>query len=58
MLGHGAPGEEILRVAREAQADLIVLTWKGRWAPEHAATFKAVVRDASCPTMVIREMAT
>jgi nucleotide-binding universal stress UspA family protein len=58
MLGHGAPGEEILRVARQAQADLIVLTWKGRWAPEHAATFKAVVRDASCPTMVMREKAT
>lgn len=58
MLGHGAPSEEILRVARQEQADLIVLIWKGRWAPGHAATLKAVVRDATCPTMVMRETST
>ena len=52
LLGHGEPAPEILRVAREQSADLIVLAWKGNWAPEHAATLKAVVREAPCPTMV------
>jgi len=52
LLGRGKPAAEILRVAREQSADLIVLAWKGNWAPKHAATLKAVVRDASCPTMV------
>jgi nucleotide-binding universal stress UspA family protein len=54
MLGHGAPADEILRVSQEQAADLIVMAWKGRWTPEHAETLKAVVRDAPCPTMVVR----
>ena len=53
-LGRGDPAAEILRVAREESADLIVLAWKGDWAPGHAATLKAVVREAPCPTMVVR----
>lgn len=54
LLGRGTPSSEILRVAREETADLIVLTWKGNWDPEHAETLKAVVRDAACPTMIVR----
>ncbi len=54
LLGHGAPSQEILRVAQEQAADLIVLAWKGRWAPQHAETLKAVVREAPCPVMVLR----
>jgi len=54
LLGHGNPATEILRVAREQSADLIVLAWKGRWAPERAETIKAVVREAPCPAMVVR----
>jgi nucleotide-binding universal stress UspA family protein len=53
-LGHGRPAAEILRVAREQAADLIVLAWKGRWAPQRAETLKAVVRGAPCPVMVVR----
>lgn len=54
ILGHGTPGEEILRVAQEQAADLIVLAWKGRWAPDRAQTLKAVVRGAPCPTLVVK----
>lgn len=54
LLGRGRPSSEILRVAREEAADLIILAWKGEWAPEHAETLKAVVREAACPTMVVR----
>jgi nucleotide-binding universal stress UspA family protein len=54
LLGRGDPVAEILRVAREESADLIVLAWKGSWAPERAATLKAVVREAPCPTMIVR----
>jgi hypothetical protein len=31
-----------------------VLAWKGRWDAPHAATVKAVLRDAKCPVMVTR----
>ena len=54
LLGHGTPSAEILRVAGAEAADLIVLVWKGRWEPARAETLKAVVRDAPCPTMVVR----
>jgi nucleotide-binding universal stress UspA family protein len=54
LLGRGSASSEILRVAREESVDLIVLAWKGNWAPEHAETLKAVVRGAACPTMVVR----
>jgi nucleotide-binding universal stress UspA family protein len=54
LLGRGSPSSEILRVAREESVDLIVLNWKGIWAPERAETLKAVVREAACPTMVVR----
>ena len=50
----GDPADETLRVAAEESADLIVLAWKGDWAPARAATFKAVLRDAPCPLMVMR----
>jgi nucleotide-binding universal stress UspA family protein len=54
LLGRGMPAAEILRVAREYAADLIVLAWKGRWGPERAATLRAVVGEAPCPAMVVR----
>src|SRR5690606_7582719 len=52
LLGQGEPAGEILRVAGEAAVDLILLTWKGRWAPGRAKTLKQVVREAPCPVMV------
>ncbi|WP_312217920.1 universal stress protein [Brevundimonas sp.] len=54
LLARGSPASEILRVAREESVDLIILTWKGIWAPERAETLKAVVREAACPAMVVR----
>jgi nucleotide-binding universal stress UspA family protein len=54
LLGRGSPSSEILRVACEESVDLIVLAWKGNWAPEHAETLKAILRGAACPTMVVR----
>ena len=50
----GDPGAEILDMAREEAADLIVLSWKGVWIGEHAATLKAVLRGAACPVAVAR----
>ena len=49
----GEPGPEITRAARE-WADLIVLAWKGHWVADRAKTLKAVLREASCPVMVVR----
>lgn len=54
VLGRGPAADEILRVSREQAASLIVLAWKGRWAPSHAETLRQVVRDAPCPTLVLR----
>jgi nucleotide-binding universal stress UspA family protein len=51
----GRAGPEILRMAAEEAADLIVLTWKGAWNHGHADVLKAVIREAPCPTMVTRE---
>jgi nucleotide-binding universal stress UspA family protein len=53
-LCHGRPPTEIVRFAAEQSADLVVLAWRGEWEGEHAATLKTVVRDAPCPTMVVR----
>lgn len=49
----GEPGPEIVRLATQQCADLIVLTWKGEWAGAHAATLKTVLRDAPCPVMIV-----
>lgn len=54
VLGRGSPAAEIVRVAAERSTDLIILAWRGKWAGKHAATLKAVLREASCPTMVVR----
>jgi nucleotide-binding universal stress UspA family protein len=53
-LRSGKPGSEIVRMAAEEAADLIVLAWKGEWGDGHAAVLKTVIRDAPCPTMIAR----
>jgi nucleotide-binding universal stress UspA family protein len=55
-LARGEPGQEVARFAAEHAADLIVLAWRGEWEGEHAATAKAVIGQAPCPTMVIRSV--
>jgi nucleotide-binding universal stress UspA family protein len=51
----GRAGPEILRMAAEEAADLIVLAWKGEWTHGHADVLKAVIRKAPCPVIVTRE---
>lgn len=49
----GAPGPEIVRLAAEQAAGLIVLAWKGDWTAEHAGTLKTVIREGPCPVMIV-----
>ncbi len=53
LLGHGEPAAETVRVAGEESADLIALAWSG----DDASTLKALLRDAPCPVMVTRVLA-
>ncbi len=53
----GVPFEEILRMAEERTADLIVIGTHGRTGLDHlifGSTAERVVRSASCPVMTIR----
>ncbi len=52
----GPSAEAIVSSARRLRADLIVLTWKGRFTPGRAETVKAVLRDAPVPTLVVSEV--
>ena len=52
LVAHGEPAAEMVRVAGEESADLIVLAWKGRW--DDASTLQAVLRDGPRPIMVVR----
>lgn len=53
-LGHGVPGEEVLRVAEQQDDDLIVVAWRGAWGDHHASTVKLVVERARAPVLVFR----
>lgn len=53
-LGHGETGTEIVRVANEQGADMIVLAWHGTLGPAHAQVFKHLLREAPCPMFVLR----
>jgi nucleotide-binding universal stress UspA family protein len=54
---HGKPYVEILRVAAEARADLIVIGVHGRNAPDvmlFGSTTNQIVRRATCPVLTLR----
>lgn len=54
----GHPYQEIDRVARELQADLIVVATHGRTGLQHlllGSVAEHVVRHAPCPVLVVRE---
>jgi nucleotide-binding universal stress UspA family protein len=54
----GTPHVEIVRLAEERKADLIVIATHGRGFISHAimgSTSERVLRRASCPVMVVRE---
>jgi nucleotide-binding universal stress UspA family protein len=55
---HGKPFVEIIRLAREEQADLIIIATHGHTGIEHAlfgSTAEKVVRKAPCPVLSIRD---
>jgi len=57
ILTHGGPAEEIIRVAGERQADLIVISTHGRTGLKHlllGSTAERVIRHAHCPVLVVR----
>ncbi len=54
----GAPSEEIMKVARESQVDLIVIGTHGYTGLKHifaGSTTERVVRHAPCPVLVVRD---
>jgi universal stress protein A len=54
----GAPFEVITNVARDAKADLIIITTHGHTGLRHVfmgSTAERVVRHAPCPVFVVRE---
>jgi nucleotide-binding universal stress UspA family protein len=57
MVVRGVPFVEIIRTAREKQADLIVIGTHGRTGIDHllfGSTAEKVVRKAPCPVLTVR----
>jgi nucleotide-binding universal stress UspA family protein len=57
LVGHGAPAAEILRVAAETKASLIVIATHGRTGLRRLAlgsVAERVIREARCPVLVVR----
>jgi nucleotide-binding universal stress UspA family protein len=57
VVGHGSPYVEVLRVAGDRRADLIVLGEHGRGAIDRTifgSTAERVVRQATCPVLTVR----
>jgi nucleotide-binding universal stress UspA family protein len=60
VIGVGTPHVEIVRLAEENRADLIVIATHGRGFISHAilgSTAERVLRRAPCPVLVVREPA-
>ena len=58
VIGVGTPHVEIVRLAEDKQADLVVIATHGRGFISHAilgSTAERVLRRAPCPVLVIRE---
>jgi nucleotide-binding universal stress UspA family protein len=56
IVGHGKASREVLRIAREQDADLIVLGVQGRGTIDLAmfgSTAQHVVRGATCPVLTV-----
>lgn len=57
VVAHGSPADEIIRIAGERQADLIVIATHGRTGFRHlflGSTAERVVRHVQCPVLVVR----
>ncbi len=60
VIGVGTPHVEIVRLADERQADLVVMATHGRGFISHAilgSTAERVIRRSPCPVLVVREPA-
>jgi nucleotide-binding universal stress UspA family protein len=53
-LAAGDPAAEIIRSARDNQADLIVLAWRGDLGGNHTLVAKNVIREMPCPLLILR----
>ena len=51
-VAQGEAGAAIVDFAR--QSDLIVLGWRGALEPGRARTMQRVIRDTTCPMIVLR----
>ena len=56
VLGHGQPGDEVLRVAQESRVDLVLLACRGALGPDRGRTVRTVLGGSPCPVMVVRTM--
>lgn len=57
VISRGYPATEVLRIAKESGADLIVLGTHGRSGVDHllfGSTAEKVVRQATCPVLTVR----
>ena len=58
IIGHGNPAHEIVRIAQEEKADLIVIATHGHTGLHHlvvGSVAEKVVRLAPCPVLAVRE---
>lgn len=49
----GAPGEQVVRVAEEIEADLIMLGWCRNLSPGHAAVVRETLERGSTPVLLV-----
>jgi len=57
VIGHGEPGAEIVRIAEDERADLIVIATTGMTGFRHflfGSVAEKVVRLAACPVLTVR----
>ena len=57
VLAHGEASAAILEFARSNASDLIALAWRGSLEPERAQTIRRVIRESTCPIIVLRVQA-
>jgi nucleotide-binding universal stress UspA family protein len=54
LVRQGVVADETINAARDEAADLVVLTWRGRWEAPQTAMLAAMLQGAPCPIMVAR----
>jgi hypothetical protein len=53
----GEPGPSILAEARDLQADLVVLSWRGNLGPGQAARIRLLLEGSPCPLLLVSQPA-